>query len=1064
MRFKYLNTILFVALFFKLSSQTYNFTLYNDKNGLNQPYIYSVSQTPEGFLAMSTGEALCLFDGNMFSAISNKKMIEDIISIHFIDSKNITWLGHQQNGISYIKDGQYHKFNNKLFSDIKVTQIIEDNKECKWVATNGGLFTIDSNFNVLKINVPQIKSFNSICFDYSGNLIAGTDDGVMILTLDNNNLVKKITEIAELKNKTIKQIVKSTKLNYWVLVDGEGIYGLTFKDGTYARSTHIYEELKPLNFNINCIYSDRFQNLWVSVFGDGLRKISFKGLSNPGNYSVIKLDKSNGLKSQNIQSIFQDSEGNMWFGTFGDGLIKRPVEMFSFYGKNEGVNVTDVKKIVTDLEGNIWMGTDKGLTVFNKPNNTYLLYNADNGFITDEVKALIMDEKGILWIGTSQNGIYTFNPKTKKFINFSKTKKLNHLSINTVIQTQNSLIFGSTDGLYIYNKTDGSSEVLTTSDGLLHNNVLYVFEDSKKRLWIASHGAVPYYIFSQKITAFKKIKNLNSFNINSICEDKHGNIWIATEGDGVFKYDNKTFYHYTTANGLISNYCMGVKIDRNNSVWVSHADGLSELKVQHIKFTAFSNQRGLLFYENNLNAIHTDIDTNLWFGTSQGVVRYDPETGRIGNKIPEIFITKIIMNNKIYNPKDIIIKKYRDYTVHIDFRAISLSEPEAIYYKYRLTDVDSAWRITKTPFVDFPKLGDGEYVFEVIACNANNGLCANIPATAAFKINEPVWKSVWFYFALLLLIIIVLYIIIYLRVKTLKKTQAFLKIKIEQKTYLLQREKEAVERVKLELEHKNKSMTESIQYAKHIQDSLLPPEELLTDLFKENYFVLYKPKDIVSGDFYWCTGHEMDNLISLNIAAVIDCTGHGVPGAFLSILANGFLKQSVFEKNINTPDEILNFLNENISSHLNQTSSKNTVHDGMDIALVGIDYSNMQLYYAGANNPVCIYRPGINGVEEIILKPTKQAIGSSTGKKINYKLNVIQIFKGDTIYLFSDGYADQFGGSRNKKITTKNFRTILSKAFLLPISKQKDFIENRLEVWKNETEQTDDVCVMGIKI
>ena len=1061
MKYRFLHLVIFVNLCIKFSAQTYNFTQYTDENGLNQPYIYSISQTTEGFLAMSTGEALCLFDGNVFSAISNKKMIEDIISIHFIDSKNITWLGHQQNGISYIKDGQYNNLNNKLFSDIKVNQIIEDNNKNIWVATNGGLFTIDSNFNVLKINTPNIKSFNDICFDHRGNLIVGTDYGLMVLTVDDNKHLKIITEVAGLKNKNIKQIVKSTKLNYWVLVDGEGIYRLDFKNGAFEISTHIYEELKPLSYNINCIYCDRFQNLWVSIFGDGLRRISFK---TPSNFSIIKIDKSNGLKSQNIQSIFQDSEGNMWFGTFGDGLIKKPVEMFSFYGKNEGVNVTDVKKIITDSVGNIWMGTDKGLTVFNKHNNTFLLYNSDNGFITDEVKALLMDDKGMLWIGTNQNGIYTFNPKTKKFINYSKTKNLNNLSINTIIQTQERLIVGSTDGLYIYNKSDGSNEILTTSDGLLHNNVLYIFEDSKKRLWIASHGTAPYYIFSQKITSFKKIKNLNSFNINSFCEDKHGNVWIATEGDGVFKYDNKIFYNYTTINGLISNYCIGLATDRNNSIWVTHTNGLSELKTQHIKFTTFSNQRGLLFCENNLNAIHIDKDTNLWFGTAKGVVRYDPETGKIGSKIPEIFITKITMNNNIYHPKDIIIKKYGYYTVHIDFRAISLSEPEAIYYKYRLIDVDSAWKVTRTPFVDFPKLGDGEYVFEVIACNTNNGLCANIPATITFKINQPVWKSVWFYIVLLLIIIVVLYIIILLRIKAFKNTEAILKIKIEEKTYLLQQEKEAVEQIKIELERKNKDIMSSINYAKNIQDSLLPPEELLKELFSENYFVIYKPKDIVSGDFYWCTGHEMDNLVSLNLAAVIDCTGHGVPGAFLSILANDFLKQSVVEKNINTPNEILNFLNENINSHLNQSSSKLKLTDGMDIALIGIDYTNMQLYYAGANNPIYIYRNGNNGVEEIILKPTKQAIGSSTETKLNYKLNVIELFIGDTIYLFSDGYADQFGGPNNKKITYKRFRAILSKAFLLPISKQKHFIENSLEVWKNVIEQTDDICIMGIKI
>lgn len=599
---------------------------------------------------------------------------------------------------------------------------------------------------------------------------------------------------------------------------------------------------------------------------------------------------------------------------------------------------------------------------------------------------------------------------------------------------------------------------------MLHNNIVCVFEDRKKRLWIASHGTPPYYIFSGKITSFKKVNGLSSYNINSICEDKHENIWISTEGDGVFKYDNTRFRNYVTTHGLLSNYCNGIATDRNNSVWVSHRTGLSELKDHHIKFTSFSNQTGLLFCENNLNAIHKDLDTNLWFGTSSGVMRYDPESGKIGNKIPEIFITKITLNNSVYGPADVIVKKYGYYIVHIDYHSISLSDPDAIYYKYKLIDVDSNWKITKTPFVDFPKLGDGNYKFVVIACNANTGLTSSVPATIYFAINEPIWKSSWFYVVLSFLVVASFYIIVLIRIRSLKKTQAFLQFKIDEKTFLLQKEKEAVEIIKVELEHKNKDITASINYAKNIQDSLLPPDELLRDLFKENYFVLYKPKDIVSGDFFWCAKHKISDSVTLHLAAVIDCTGHGVPGAFLSILANDFLKQSVAEKTIATPNDILNFLNQNMMSHLNQTSSKLKMNDGMDIAIVGIDYENKKLYYSGANNPIYIFRKNGHEVTEIIIKATKQAIGSSNEVIVNYDLQVLDLLAGDIIYLFSDGYADQFGGPANKKITYKSFRTILSQGFGFSMAEQKYFIDQKLEEWKNGVEQTDDICVMGVKI
>jgi serine phosphatase RsbU (regulator of sigma subunit) len=238
---------------------------------------------------------------------------------------------------------------------------------------------------------------------------------------------------------------------------------------------------------------------------------------------------------------------------------------------------------------------------------------------------------------------------------------------------------------------------------------------------------------------------------------------------------------------------------------------------------------------------------------------------------------------------------------------------------------------------------------------------------------------------------------------------------------------------------------------------------MMSDLFRSNYFVLYKPKDIVSGDFYWSNLLNRAEIGTLHLAAVIDCTGHGVPGAFLSILANDFLKQSVAEPAIHSPADMLDFLDANITSHLNQTSSK-LIDDGMDIALIGIDYEKMKLYYSGANNPVYIYRRVGSIDEEIVVNATKRAIGSTFGPDIDYELHVVDLLKGDVIYLSSDGFADQFGGHDIKKIGNKRFRAILTEACTLPIQAQKEFIETKLLDWKRDTEQTDDICVMGIKV
>ena len=1057
-------TLLHLSFFTSYKGQTYNFKHYTEEEELAQSYIYCISQSREGLLTLSTGETITWFDGNKFTSLSNKDLIENIGSAHFIDSHGITWIMHQQTGLSYVRNGHYFRFTDKIISGLKVFQIIEDEKGTRWLATSGGVFKMDLNLTVTAISFAQNKSVNTISFDDSRHLLLGTAEG--LVTIEITNATANVTVIPELlKDKNIKQIIRAdlSKLNYWIAVEGDGVYGFTSKKGRYEITTHISAELNAGNFNTACIYSDKSKNLWISIFGDGLRKITFKENGLYDLYKVEKISKLNGLKSDNIQSIFQDSEGNMWFGTFGEGLIKKPVELFSFYGANEGITVTDVKKVIMDLDGNLWMGTNMGLAVLKKQTKTYTLYDASNGFINDKINALFTDRLGVLWIGTNENGIYKYNPTKNKFENFSKSHKLNHLSINVIVQAENTIMVGTTDGLYVFDESSKLTEELTTNDGLFHNNVLNIFKDSKERLWISSYGTPPYYIKDQKITSFKKIKGLNYFNINAVCEDKHGNIWIATEGDGVFKFDNTNFRQYTKAQGLVSDYCVGIETDRNNAIWVTHRNGSSELKQSHEKFIGFTNQKGLLYYENNLNAIFKDHENNLWFGTAQGIVMYDARSGTQEMTAPEIFISKIQLNEDAYVPGDLIKKEYSYYLVHIDYKAISLADPGAIYYKYRLLDVDTSYRTTDMPYVDFPKLGDGVYTFEVIACNANTGLCSAVPSKIVFTINKPVWKEIWFYLLLLFLIVLFMNVIVILRTRSLKNTQALLERKIEEKTYLLQREKEAVEVIKVQLEHKNKDITDSIHYAKNIQDSLLPPDELMNELFTGNYFVVYKPKDIVSGDFYWCSGPEQNCDDPLHFAAVIDCTGHGVPGAFLSILANDFLKQSAAEKNVNKPNDILDYLNENVSSHLNQQWSKNKIRDGMDIALVGIDYKNSKLYYSGANNPIYVFRQGENELEEMIIKATKQAIGSVNELIVKYELQVLDLIKGDTIYLFSDGYADQFGGPRNKKITYKSFRNILTEAFHLPMSQQKEYIENKLDAWKLDTEQTDDICVLGIR-
>ncbi len=260
---------------------------------------------------------------------------------------------------------------------------------------------------------------------------------------------------------------------------------------------------------------------------------------------------------------------------------------------------------------------------------------------------------------------------------------------------------------------------------------------------------------------------------------------------------------------------------------------------------------------------------------------------------------------------------------------------------------------------------------------------------------------------------------------------------------------------KEEIEEHQRSITDSIKYAKRIQTAILPPDEFVNETLGEN-FILYLPKDIVSGDFYW-----LDKKDDLVLVAAVDCTGHGVPGAFMSIVGHSQLNFAINVKNARKASEILNELNLGVTQTLSDKAGHESVKDGMDLSLCTINFNKMSMEYAGAFNPLYLIRNN----EVLITKADKFPIGANPdGKLPNFTNHEIDLVKGDAIYLFSDGFHDQFGGPKNKKFLSKRFRELLLQIHKLPMKEQKESLIKVYEEWKGDLEQVDDILVIGIRI
>jgi serine phosphatase RsbU (regulator of sigma subunit) len=282
-----------------------------------------------------------------------------------------------------------------------------------------------------------------------------------------------------------------------------------------------------------------------------------------------------------------------------------------------------------------------------------------------------------------------------------------------------------------------------------------------------------------------------------------------------------------------------------------------------------------------------------------------------------------------------------------------------------------------------------------------------------------------------------------------------------------------LQKQKDEIVNKNKEITDSIYYAKRIQDAIMPSNEYIKGMFQES-FVLFKPKDIVSGDFYWANLRENHAILT-----AVDCTGHGVPGAFMSMMGNDYLSDIIVDSKISDPAEILNMLRSGIIKALKQRGESGESKDGMDMALININKLTKEMEFAGANNPIYIVRsldkPAPDGASPFKIDNSNYCLYEIKGNKFPVGIHMgttlqpftkqsVTLYIGDAVYLFSDGFADQFGGPNGKKLKYTQFKKLILESLFLSMEEQKIYLEQKLNDWQGQLEQVDDILVIGIRI
>ncbi len=1055
-------SVIFLAFIASTYAQTYHFDNYSVKEGLAQSSVYSIDQDEKGFVWLGTASGLSSFDGNQIINYTTEDGLADgAVKAIYIDTVGVIWLGHVDGGISRMRNGKIEM----LFSmSADITSFASDDEGNLWVSSFGE--------GVIKITNPYTPAKDSISFDqYKGQ--EGLSDVVFQVTKIKNGNIYFVTDVG-VKNYNYQKnsfafykvnnmpayfqitcMFESANEDQWFGSYNGGLYHYKKESGELK----IYDVLDGIASNwVSAIGEDSKGNIWIGTWGGGVSKINKSGL--------LTINKEKGLKDNHIRFIKEDREGNVLFGTKETGLLVYKGNQFISYGVQNGLVNEQVLSILKDNKGQDWFGTNEGISVF-KDTKLVKTYSEDKGLPYHEVHFIKEDNNNGIWIGTQGGGVMKYNTNADRFeMSYMINSYMNQLIIKALeVDQSNNLWVGTTDGLVYFEIDNQKVARLTQSNGLGGNEISTIFSDSKNVVWVGARGKGITKIDGATIT---KVDLKRKITPTSIIEDKKGNLWIGTEGKGVLIFDGKKIIQeYTVGNGLLSDYISLLNVDDNGNLWIGTNKGLNKYDVKEDEFYSFSEKMGYVGIESKHNATYKDEDGNLWFGTIKGVVKLNIKEETVNTLEPLTQISNLSVNLEDRAMINNLELGYKEKSIVFNYSSICLTNPDEVYYKVMLEGLEEDWRpATKQTFITYSPLPPGKYTFKVIASN-NNGIWNKVPVTYSFEIIPPLWQRPWFLILCAILLIVIIIGFIKVRERNLLKEKAILEEKVEERT------EEVVQQSK-ELERKNKDIIDSITYAKRIQDAILPTDEMFTNQLSQT-FILFNPKDIVSGDFYWLAQKNNKSLF-----AAVDCTGHGVPGAFMSIVGYNLLDKIVGEYGTTEPHKILNELNKGVSDTLRQEVDSDAIKDGMDISLCTFDKKTGILEYAGAYNPLYVIsskkleviegdevEPNMtdeNGLMLFEVKANRFPIGSYSEGTNEFSKHSFKLNKGDTVYLFSDGYADQFGGEKGKKFRYKQFKQLLLSINANTMEEQHKILTDSFIDWMGDLEQIDDVIVIGSRL
>ena len=1031
-----------------LYGQNYSFKNYGAEFNIPNGFVYTINQSDNGFLWVGTGNGLARFDGfNYYNVQYPDSSIGRNPTASLKDKKGTLWFGCSDGTVFYARENSLIPV---LLSNSKsISQILE--------GPDGLIYIIPQGKAIYSVNPAKPDEIHqyffsvdplmfSASFASSGILLIGSQGNILMCSLIQDSVsVRSVIEGFDYSGVTAIHKTNDTT-RFIIGTEDNGLFQLRIS-GSGNSLTRFRDHPEWATLNVKSVSEDSGHNIWVSTFGSGV--IQFQLSGNPESVNSVHLyNVDTGLGSNDTKLVFQDSEGNYWFGLFSEGISMLTSYAFGYYtpGKN---SIENNILYVNRFDDKYILGTPSGFHIFDPVKGKSVSFtNLTSEVGGAPILSYYLDKDKNLWIGTDGNGLYVRNS--------SGTIRLFHRSgdsgadkINDIEMDNRNIWLATTNGVFVIDK--GSKTVkgpFDITNGLPHNSINKILLTSKGNAYIGTESDKLYVIDSElNISSGNGIMNGSTINkILSFTQNRNGEIWAATNGNGIFGCLNDSVSAINRSNGLWSNYCYSILTDSENNIWVGHVKGFSRFNPETKNMRVFGTDyaKGGVC---NPDGMFESADRKIFIGTTEGLIVYDSQKDKKGVVAPFNNVNSIIINDVEYQYEPTIVLPYKKYRITVNYSGINFSAPDKVYYSTYLENFDVDWSKMSVSREASYTLGDGKYKFNLISVN-ENGLSQEPSVSFYILIKKPVYKTWWFILAVILVFAVIVILIIRERDKAQKKVQQYLEEELEARTSVVMKQKG-------EIELQNIEITDSINYAKRIQSSILPDINKLKETFKDA-FILFYPRDIVSGDFYWFDKLEDDKFVLV----CADSTGHGVPGAFMSMIGSTLLQDIITRKKISKPSQVLSLLDKQIFSTLNQNVELGISNDGMDMVVCEFNIKTRHIRFASAMRPVIIVISG----EPYYIKGNRSSVGGESAIVKYFDDQEYYLNEGDTVYLFSDGLPDQFGGKDGKKLKIVRLKRIIEQVSKLPMNEQKEAMSKFYIDWKGTYDQVDDILLIGVRV